>query len=55
MILICVSFETVKRVHISNELFTADNGLLTPTFKLKRKEATIKYRKELDNLYVSNL
>jgi len=31
-----VSFETVKRIHITNEPFTADNGLLTATFKIKR-------------------
>lgn len=29
------SFETVKRVHITNEPFTADN-VLTATFKIKR-------------------
>lgn len=29
-------FESVKRVHITNEPFTADNGLLTATFKIKR-------------------
>ena len=29
-------FETVKRIHLSNELLTVDNGCLTPTLKLKR-------------------
>ena len=29
-------FETIKRVHISFEPFTAENGLMTPTFKVKR-------------------
>ena len=29
-------FETIKRIHISNELLTVDNGCLTPTLKLKR-------------------
>lgn len=34
--LLNVSFETVRRVHVTNEPFTADNGLLTATFKIKR-------------------
>jgi len=44
-------FETVKRVHITNEPFTAENGTLTATFKIKRKETYAKYKKELDGLY----
>jgi long-subunit acyl-CoA synthetase (AMP-forming) len=35
-VLFIISFETVKHVHITNEPFTADNGLLTATFKIKR-------------------
>lgn len=29
-------FETIKRIHLSNELLTVDNGCLTPTLKIKR-------------------
>lgn len=28
-------FENVKAVYLDTELFSADNGILTPTFKLK--------------------
>ncbi|EJT98400.1 long-chain-fatty-acid-CoA ligase [Dacryopinax primogenitus] len=44
-------FEIVKRIHISLEPFTIDNGILTATLKLKRREAYKRYRKEIDALY----
>ena len=45
------AFERVKDVFISMEPFTADNGLLTPTLKLKRFVAKKRYQKELDLMY----
>ncbi|KAF8332328.1 long-chain-fatty-acid-CoA ligase [Cantharellus anzutake] len=47
-------FETVKLVHITNEPFTPENGTLTPTFKIKRKETALKFKKELDALYAES-
>ena len=44
-------YEHVKRIHVSNELFSMENGTLTPTFKIKRKDAAAKYQTELDALY----
>ena len=44
-------YEYVKRIHVSNELFSVENGTLTPTFKIKRKDAATMYQKELDALY----
>lgn len=44
-------YEYVRRIHVSNELFSMENGTLTPTFKIKRKDAAAKYQKELDVLY----
>ena len=31
-----VGFEMIKRIHLSNELLTVENGCLTPTLKIKR-------------------
>ena len=45
------AFERVRDVHITLELFTADNGLLTPSLKLKRYIAKKRYQKELDSMY----
>ena len=44
-------FEVIKRVHLSNEPFSVDNNLLTPTMKLKRNEVKQAYLKELKGLY----
>ncbi|KAH9934808.1 acetyl-CoA synthetase-like protein [Fomitopsis serialis] len=44
-------FEQVKRIHLTMEPFTVENGCLTPTFKIKRKETYEAYKKELDALY----
>lgn len=47
----CRSFEYVKRIALTLDPFTVDNGTLTPTLKIKRKEAYNLYKKELDALY----
>ncbi|KDQ60651.1 hypothetical protein JAAARDRAFT_125417 [Jaapia argillacea MUCL 33604] len=44
-------FELVKRIHISLEPFSVDNGTLTPTMKIRRKDAENLYKAELDALY----
>ncbi|KAI9144437.1 hypothetical protein BKA69DRAFT_1112327 [Paraphysoderma sedebokerense] len=44
-------FEFVKLIHIEPNPFTVDNGLITPTFKLKRPQALQRYRKEIDAMY----
>jgi long-chain acyl-CoA synthetase len=44
------SFETIKKVALVEE-FTIDNGLLTPTNKLRRAEATERYRHVIDAMY----
>ncbi|KZT69006.1 acetyl-CoA synthetase-like protein [Daedalea quercina L-15889] len=44
-------FEMVKRVYLTMEPFTVDNGCLTPTFKIKRKETYERYKNELNALY----
>lgn len=47
------SFEIPKSIHLSEELFSVDNGLLTPTFKLKRRQAQHKYEKEIERMYAT--
>jgi long-chain acyl-CoA synthetase len=44
-------FEKAKKFHLSAEAFTVENNLLTPTFKLKRKETREKYQSEIDKMY----
>ncbi|KAJ3316481.1 hypothetical protein HDU76_001761 [Blyttiomyces sp. JEL0837] len=44
-------FEFVKGVHLETEYFTLENGLVTPTMKLKRNEAVERYREQIDGLY----
>ncbi|KAJ7074261.1 long-chain-fatty-acid-CoA ligase [Mycena amicta] len=44
-------FERIKRIHVSFDPFTVEDGTLTPTFKLRRKDAYNKFKKELDALY----
>ena len=43
--------EKVKKFFLINEEFTIENGMLTPTLKLKRKEIIKKYKQQLENLY----
>lgn len=46
-------FENVKAVSLDTEPFSAENGILTPTFKLKRHDAKIKYKSVIDQMYSS--
>ncbi len=43
--------EKIKKFVLINEEFTIENGMLTPTLKLKRKEITKNYKQQLENLY----
>jgi long-chain acyl-CoA synthetase len=45
------SIEKVKKFIIIKEEFTIDNGMLTPTLKLKRKKILEKYKEDLEKLY----
>jgi long-chain acyl-CoA synthetase len=44
-------FETLKKVLLVSEEFTANDGSLTPTLKLRRKVIEERYRSEIDDLY----
>ncbi len=45
------SIEKVKKIKLINEEFTIENGMLTPTLKLKRKKILEKYKEDLEKLY----
>ena len=44
-------FEQVKAVHLHPELFSVENGLYTPTFKLKRPQARAAFQADIDRMY----
>ena len=43
--------EKIKKFVLIDEEFTINNGMLTPTLKLKRKEIIKNYKQQLENLY----
>jgi long-chain acyl-CoA synthetase len=43
--------EKVKRFKLINKEFTIENGMLTPTLKIKRKKILEKYNEDLQKLY----
>ncbi len=44
-------FEKLKRVLLVADEFSADNGALTPTMKLRRRVIEERYRSQIDDLY----
>lgn len=44
-------FELPRDIHIDTELFTPENEITTPTFKLKRPQAKAKYAAAIDEMY----
>ena len=43
--------EKIKRIQLIDENFSIENGLMTPTMKVKRKKVTEKYINQLEDLY----
>lgn len=45
------SFEQARDIHVHPELFSVENGLLTPTFKSKRNELKVFFQEHIDKMY----
>uniref|UniRef100_A0A8C2ZRM1 Long-chain-fatty-acid--CoA ligase n=1 Tax=Cyclopterus lumpus TaxID=8103 RepID=A0A8C2ZRM1_CYCLU len=45
------SFEQVRSIYIQTQLFSIENGLLTPTLKAKRNEMRQYFKAQIDELY----
>ena len=43
--------EKIKKFHLIDESFSIENGLLTPTMKVKRNKVIAKYKNILENFY----
>ena len=43
--------EKIKKFKLIKQEFTIENGMLTPTLKLKRKKILEKYKQDLEKLY----
>jgi long-chain acyl-CoA synthetase len=46
-------YEQIREFVLDADAFTTVNDMLTPTFKIKRRNVTLKYQGELDALYAS--
>ncbi|KAJ7684665.1 hypothetical protein DFH06DRAFT_1355192, partial [Mycena polygramma] len=44
-------FESLKRIHVTLDPFTVEDNTMTPTLKVRRKDAYKKFKAELDALY----
>ena len=48
-------FETIKYFRVVSEAFSVQNGLLTPSFKVKRKAVSARYAGLIDEMYEASL
>lgn len=44
-------FEMIKRVYLSTDAFTIENGLLTPTLKVKRPQVQAHFAEQIKGMY----
>jgi long-chain acyl-CoA synthetase len=46
-----LGFQQIRDIHLDSTIWSPDNNLLTPTFKIRRKELADRYRNEIEALY----
>ncbi|KAI8889705.1 acetyl-CoA synthetase-like protein [Backusella circina FSU 941] len=46
-------FELIRSIYLTDDEFSIDNDLLTPTFKLKRETAKVVYKSEIETMYAA--
>ena len=46
-------FETPKEIYIEHNMFSPENDLVTPTFKVKRDKLRVFYEKQISGMYAS--
>ncbi|KAI8600989.1 hypothetical protein EDD21DRAFT_375648 [Dissophora ornata] len=44
-------FEFVKRVHLTTDAFTVENGMLTPTLKMRRPQVQACFKEQVQDMY----
>lgn len=49
------SLEKPKQIKLLSEPFSIENGLLTPTMKMKRSDAKNMFAKEIEDLYAAGM
>jgi long-chain acyl-CoA synthetase len=47
-------YATIRKVHICEQEWTVEAGLLTPTLKIKRAKVSERYADEIAQLYVGH-
>jgi long-chain acyl-CoA synthetase len=47
--------ERIKKLHLTSEVFTQENDLITPTFKIKRNIAKKTFISQIDAMYAEPL
>ena len=47
------SLEKIKYIHLTDDAFSQENDILTPSMKIKRNIAKKVYQKQIDDLYAN--